>query len=117
MILLALFLISCANVFAHNIDDEQIDLSVLGADIYGKPVASNARNNRRMYGNPEEKGPYLEGDLLIPVSNKNGIKSQTLRWKNHEVPYEISNGFSKTFPSTCELFKTFQLLKAKTTER
>jgi hypothetical protein len=93
MILFAVVLILLTNIFALDIDDEQIDLSDLGDDIYGKPVVSNARNSRRQYGNPEERGPYLEGDLLNPTSNRNGIKSESLRWKNREVPYEIGGGF------------------------
>lgn len=55
-------------------------------------VKSN--NYKIRYGNPEERGPYPEGDLVIPVS-KNGIKAEAYRWNNAVIPYEIQSGFSK----------------------
>lgn len=90
-----LVLFFCANSFCHNIDNSDIDLSHFGLDIFGKPVAYNSLENVRKYGNPEERGPYLEGDLLIPLSSKNGIKSESFRWKNGEVPYQIRGSFSR----------------------
>lgn len=54
------------------------------------------RNYRMRYGNPEERGPYPEGDLLIPIS-KNGIKLESFRWKNGVIPYEIQSGFSNEY--------------------
>lgn len=55
---------------------------------------SEDRYYKWQYGYPEERGPYPEGDLLIPVS-KNGIKSEAYRWTNGIIPYEIQSGFSK----------------------
>lgn len=66
-----------------------------GLDIYGKPIAHNTKNNNRKYGNPEEHGPYLEGDLLFPMNGKNGIKSVPSRWKNGEIPFEIRGSYSE----------------------
>lgn len=86
-------LICCVNIFAQTIVDEKIDLSDFGLEIYGKPMA-NTRNYNRKYGNPEERGPYLEGDLLVPVNTKNGIKVESSRWRNGEIPYEIRGPFS-----------------------
>lgn len=90
-----LVLICCANSFSHNSDSSGIDLSHFGMDIFGKPVTYNSWDKVRKYGNPEERGPYLEGDLLIPLSSKNGIKSESFRWINGVVPYEIRGSFSK----------------------
>ena len=72
-----------------------IDFSQYGTDIYGKPIITNSRKYASLYGNPEERGPYLEGDLLIPLNSKNGIKSQALRWPRGEIPFEIRGSFSK----------------------
>lgn len=85
------------NIFAT--DDDVIDISHFGARIFGKPVKS-VENWFDGKGNAEEKGPYLEGDLLIPTSSKNGMKSETLRWKKGEVPFEIRGGYSKLMKDT-----------------
>lgn len=66
------FFLSCATIFLE--------------------VKSN--NYKIRYGNPEERGPYPEGDLVIPIS-KNGIKAEAYRWNNAIIPYEIQSGFSK----------------------
>lgn len=50
----------CPNNFAVN-SDEKIDLSQFGWEIYGKPIQQNSRNYKSKFGNPEERGPYLEG--------------------------------------------------------
>lgn len=75
--------------------DEFIDLSHYGIDIYGKPIAHNSRRYAANHGNAEERGPYLEGDLLIPVNSKNGIQSQSRRWPKGQIPFEIIGSFSK----------------------
>lgn len=85
----------CAKFSSAIEDDEKIDISQFGLDLFGKPIAFNERDFRRQSGNPEERGPYLEGDLLIPIKSKNGISSQAYRWPNKQIPYEISGRFSK----------------------
>lgn len=82
-------------IFAESFDEDKIDLSHFGIGIYGEPIPSNGMSRVRQFGNPEESGPYLEGDLLIPVDGKNGIKLESARWKNGEIPYEIRKGFGE----------------------
>lgn len=76
-------------------DDDKIDLSQIGWRLYGKPMDNTHRMHVERWGNPEERGPYFEGDLLNPNSPKNGIKHESYRWKNREIPYEIKGGFSE----------------------
>lgn len=105
MFTLLVVLIFCVKTSSSNYNDERIDLAEFGTDIYGIPLAVSIPQSRRMYGNPEERGPYLEGDLLIPFDSKNGIKSESLRWKNREIPFEIRNGFSKIDVNDANLVK------------
>lgn len=78
---------------SRNIDDI-IDLSHFGSKIFGKPIENDGRS-LRIKENPEEDGPYLEGDLLIPSSDKNGMTAESLRWRNGEIPYQITGSFSE----------------------
>lgn len=97
--LIVWLLIGLANIFPHNLaqndDNDVIDLSNFGPGIFGKPIENYGKSFDQMSGNPEEQGPYLEGDLLIPSSARNGMKSESLRWKNGEVPFEIHGAFSE----------------------
>lgn len=77
-------------------EEERIDLSQIGWRLYGKPMENTHRMHVERWGNPEERGPYFEGDLLNPNSPKNGIKHESFRWKNREISYEI-RGFSELF--------------------
>jgi len=48
--------------------------------------------------NPEEKGPYFEGDILDPPTDelsKAGIIGEKYRWTNAVVPYRIDAEFGK----------------------
>ena len=75
-------------------DDETIDLSHLGSKLFQNPDYEFSKDLSADH--PEEQGPYLQGDLLIPRGNaKNGMKSETYRWKNGEIPYVIRGRFSK----------------------
>ena len=75
-------------------DDEVIDLSYLGSKLFQNPDFEFSKDLNADH--PEEQGPYLQGDLLIPSGNtKNGMKSETYRWKNGEIPYVIRGRFSK----------------------
>lgn len=75
-------------------DDDIINLSHFGSKIFGVPIENDGKSFSKN-GNPEEEGPYLEGDLLIPTSDKNGVTAQSLRWKNGVIPYMIRGSFSE----------------------
>lgn len=87
-----LLLIS-AEVYANEDEEETIDLRPLGVKLFGEPQKSkgSVANN----SNFEEEGPYLEGDLLVPISSRNGMISESSRWKNGEVPYIIRGRYSE----------------------
>lgn len=75
-------------------DDFVIDLKSYGERLHGYPV----RNDEKImldHENPEENGPYLEGDLLIPLDSRSGMKAESYRWKKGEIPFEIHGDFSK----------------------
>ncbi|CRK97307.1 CLUMA_CG010702, isoform A [Clunio marinus] len=117
MLCLLFFLIYFANIFSfismetNEIDDDDgIDLSHFGAKIYGQPKKHDGSVER--YGNPEEQGDYLEGDLLIPTSAKNGIRDQSYRWKHGEVPFVINGNFDAFMMDKLE--RAFNEYKAKT---
>lgn len=46
--------------------------------------------------NPEEHGSYYEGDILFPKEyEKNGMKRESLRWKNGVIPFQIRGSYSE----------------------
>jgi hypothetical protein len=96
---------SLLNVLGQRFDD-RIDLSYFGAALFGNPIESDEKLTVAEHTNAEELGPYLEGDLLMPTS-RNGMKAESLRWKNGEVPYEIRGNFSK-FAAFFSLFSRCQ---------
>ncbi|XP_075158663.1 hatching enzyme 1.2-like [Haematobia irritans] len=80
-----------------------IDLSFYGMALFGEPddqytarmVANYTPETSAV--NPEELGSYLEGDILVPkqgVILKNGLTTQSSRWPNGIVPYEIRGNFN-----------------------
>lgn len=80
-----------------------IDLSFYGMALYGEPDHNSTAELVANYTpethpvNPEELGSYLEGDILIPkqgVTMKNGLTTQSSRWPNGIVPYEIRGNFN-----------------------
>lgn len=92
-------------------EDNFFDLSFFGSAIFGIPdtegtaalVANYTADNADV--NPEELGSYLEGDILIPnrgVLTKNGITSQSSRWTNGIVPFEIRGNFNARDMATIE---------------
>lgn len=83
------------SVFGRPQNDEKIDLSRLGSQLYGNPVENNGTIVMDPKRNPEEFGPYLEGDLLVPIHARNGMKNEALRWKNGEIPYVIRGRYSE----------------------
>lgn len=75
-------------------DEETIDLTHLGSKLFRNPDYEFSKDLGDDH--PEEQGPYLQGDLLIPPgTSKNGMKSESYRWKNGEIPYVIRGRFSK----------------------
>lgn len=80
-----------------------IDLTRFGERIFGQPnkTAGEKLSNLEADAmlNPEELGPYLEGDLLIPRGKKiiyrNGLTAYSARWPRGVVPYEIYGRFSQ----------------------
>ena len=79
-------------------DDEAIDLTHLGSKLFQNPDFEFSKDLSTDH--PEEQGPYLQGDLLIPRGNaKSGMKSESYRWKNGEIPYLIRGRFSKYIKS------------------
>lgn len=75
-------------------DEETIDLTHLGSKLFRNPDYEFSKDLSADH--PEEQGPYLQGDLLIPPgTSKNGMKSESYRWKNGEIPYVIRGRFSK----------------------
>lgn len=92
-LLLVLFVGNVLNVSSRT-NDDIINLSHFGSQIFGIPIENDGKSFSKN-GNPEEQGPYLEGDLLIPTSDKNGVTAQSLRWENGVVPYLIRGSFSE----------------------
>lgn len=92
---LSFFVAFFVTINARPQNDETIDLSRLGSNLYGTPVKNNGTITIDPMKNPEEFGPYLEGDLLVPKLARNGMKSESLRWKNGELPYVIRGRYSE----------------------
>ncbi|XP_041972189.1 zinc metalloproteinase nas-13-like [Aricia agestis] len=88
-----------ANVISNSIDEEDtIDLSRLGPEAFGSPKNDSgdavATWSESSLVNPEELGSYAEGDILIPLRGKNGIRVESLQWPNGHIPYKIGGRFS-----------------------
>lgn len=82
----------------HIDDDFVIDLSSLGDRIYGIPKSINQRSlsKANAIANPEEMGPYAEGDILIPanaLNGRNGMTHESYRWTDGRIPFEIIGTF------------------------
>ncbi|XP_011190385.1 hatching enzyme 1.2 [Zeugodacus cucurbitae] len=102
-----------------------IDLTCFGERIFGNPDRAVGEKLSKLEEhatlNPEELGPYLEGDLLIPHGKKiiyrNGLIAYSARWPRGIVPYEIegrftekelamiNNAFKEYHSTTCVRFK------------
>ncbi|XP_036324697.1 zinc metalloproteinase nas-8 [Rhagoletis pomonella] len=92
---------STVKVIAHKRD--LIDLSRFGERLFGYPDVEAGEKlsklNANSTENPEEVGPYLEGDLLVPHDKKlpfrNGLLAYSARWPGAIVPYEIHGSYTK----------------------
>ncbi|XP_016952152.2 zinc metalloproteinase nas-13 [Drosophila biarmipes] len=51
-------------------------------------------NKEEVQPNPEELGPYFEGDMSIPLRYRNGILELSSRWPGGVVPYVIEGSFT-----------------------
>lgn len=89
-----MYFLIISKLHANEEEEETIDLKHLGPRLFGKPIENNGLV---INSNFEEVGPYLEGDLLVPVSARNGMKSESLRWKKGEIPYIIRGRYSESF--------------------
>jgi hypothetical protein len=47
-------------------------------------------------GNPEEQGNYFEGDIILNMDKRNGIRLPTKRWPKGIIPFKVRGTFSKT---------------------
>lgn len=83
---------------SFNDDDDTIGLSHLNPQIFGKPIENEKKIWNTADGNPEEQGPYVEGDLLFPTEGRNGIKAESSRWKNGNFQEYLT--FQTTFQAT-----------------
>ena len=45
--------------------------------------------------NPEEQGPYFEGDIIFPNARAS-LSRPAKKWRKGIIPYEITGSFSKT---------------------
>lgn len=87
-----------------------IDLTPFGAALFGKPDDQQTAGRVGNFSdadavNPEELGNYLEGDMLVPQTDlimKNGLPTQSSRWPNGIVPYEIRGNFNSKDMATIE---------------
>uniref|UniRef100_A0A1I8M9I8 Metalloendopeptidase n=1 Tax=Musca domestica TaxID=7370 RepID=A0A1I8M9I8_MUSDO len=85
-------------------DPNVLDLSIYGSSLYRIPDYNKTARLLEEYEpesaavNPEELGPYVEGDILMPQTSvilKNGLISTSTRWPNGIVPYEIGAQFQR----------------------
>lgn len=78
-------------------DDDEIDLDAFRTQMHGHPDGKTGERLRNWSAfnksNPEELGPYMEGDILVPINqtsgSRNGMVSKSYRWPNAVIPYEI----------------------------
>lgn len=59
----------------------------------GKNLKEWAKANKK--GNPEEQGNYFEGDIMIDVEGRNGVKLSAQKWPSGKIPYEVIGSFSE----------------------
>lgn len=82
-------------------NDDVIDLSHLGPNIYGDPDNRTgeiiaAYNSEESELNPEELGNYFEGDILMPKTmTRIGLLASSAKWPNGVIPFEIRGHFGR----------------------
>lgn len=60
------------------------------------------------FGNPEEQGPYFEGDIILPIGRA-FFTRQARKWDDGVIPFEISGSFSK-FILNCVVLLTNRII-------
>lgn len=98
-LILASWLLISVNSVPITDKEDIIDLSHFGIRMYGLPetdIGNTIEQSANISDvNPEELGPYAEGDILIPHgAPRSGIVGESYRWPGGIVPYEVSRGFS-----------------------
>lgn len=92
-----------SSVAEFNVDEDRdlvIDLSGYGNRLFGIPDKSTGKavqSHGPNAANPEELGSYIEGDILVPRKvtsvGRNGMVSESYRWRDGIVPFEIMGAF------------------------
>ncbi|XP_017047085.1 hatching enzyme 1.2 isoform X2 [Drosophila ficusphila] len=101
---------------------EIIDLKEreLGDNLFGNPdeeiTGTLAKaHNANSIQNPGEYGNYFEGDIVVHIEPRNGIRNTTSHWTGGNVPYVIEASFS---PEELEVLnKAFEEYRHKTCVR
>ncbi|XP_021697870.1 zinc metalloproteinase nas-7 [Aedes aegypti] len=65
--------------------------------------------------NPEEMGPFVQGDLYQPVLAKNAVKFKSRKWAKAVVPYKISDSFG--YSDVQRIQMAFKMFHQKTCVR
>ena len=101
--LLIVIVISAAIKFSTSFPTKKVDspdLKTNGKSIFilpnkrtGKNLKEWTKANKK--GNPEEQGNYFEGDIMIDVEGRNGVKLSAQKWPSGKIPYEVIGSFSK----------------------
>jgi hypothetical protein len=95
-LIVTIFELSLGHIVETAVEDNSINLIQLGLKLFGKPVEVVKMGDDENF---EETGPYLQGDLLIPINindeKRNGMISKSFKWKKGEIPFEIQGTFSK----------------------
>lgn len=98
-----IFSVCCLYIFAaaSPLGNEVIDLSHYGSRIYGFPSEEAGHQLAKANlskSNPEELGPYVEGDILIPRQTpRNGIIGESYRWPQGIIPFDIAPKFDPKY--------------------
>lgn len=103
-VLLTIVALSSAFPLVENMQSDlgYNDLTQYGRRFFGNPDYSSAEripNYVPMTNqNPEELGPYLEGDIVIPLGQtRNALSHIKYHWPDAIVPYLIEGDFSEIF--------------------
>ena len=49
----------------------------------------------KKFGNPDEWGPYFQGDIIMLPEQRNGVIDTSYRWPNGQVAYVYDIDFGK----------------------
>ncbi|KAG5672807.1 hypothetical protein PVAND_002899 [Polypedilum vanderplanki] len=81
-------------VFYHEAETFKLDLSKIIST--SDESSGKALNNWNILksGNAEEQGNYFEGDIILNLDQRNGIRLPTQKWDKGIIPYKIEGGFS-----------------------